>query len=457
MTVQPSRIPNVLRLNRRPISALVVTLFALSCTSTGGIDAAVDAQAVDAASAESGSETVDSGPVIPTCPGEAVDAYVSDPRICVTSFAFDLARPRVMSIAQNGDVFVETNGTITVLFDDDHDGVSSSEERSTWGRYTGLNHAVALDRENTFVYASSETTVVRWSYRRGQRQAMGPAQVVVRNIPRSAHVTRPLMFDRDGLLYVVQGSDGNIDFSPDHSIIRRFRVTADPAAPAQDFATGELFANGLRNEVGLVQTQDGTIWGVENGRDNLSDSRFGGDIHFDNPGEELHRFGAIGKFYGYPFCWTEGLLAPGAGLGTQHADISPQIPMAMQKSEQWCQDVANVARPAATLPAHWAPLGIAEVGPGVFPAEWRGDLIVPAHGSWNRESGQQGRVIARVDVQPDGTTLPATVIVSAADAMGRSMQGQWGTRPVDVRADRDGSFLVTDDAIGQIIRIGYRP
>ncbi len=445
---------------RNATVALGLVAIAISCTSSGVLDSGgVDGAVADVPNVGSGSESgADSGRPIPTCPGEPVDAYVSDPHICVTTFAADLARPRVMAVAQNGDIFVETNGTITVLFDDDGDGVSGTDERATWGRYSGLNHAVALDPSNSFVYASSETTVVRWSYRRGQRQATGAAQVVVRNIPRTAHVTRPIMFDRDGLMYVVNGSDGNIDFSTEHSLIRRFRVTAEPTATAQDFTSGELFAGGLRNEVGLIQARDGTIWGVENGRDNLTDARFGGDIHYDNPGEELHRFGAVGKFYGYPFCWSEGLVMQGGGgVGTEHADLSAQIPGPMQRTDSWCQDVANVGRAATTTPAHWAPLGMAEVGPGVFPAEWRGDLIVASHGSWNREIRQQGRVLARVDVRPDGTVGAPSVIVSGADAMGRSVQGFWGVRPVDVRSDRDGSFLVTDDAQGQILRIGYRP
>jgi glucose/arabinose dehydrogenase len=396
------------------------------------------------------------GRPIPLCAGEAVDGFVSDPHLCVTTYAVDLARPRVMAVAPNGDVFVETNGTITVLFDDDGDGVSGPDERSTWGRYSGLNHGLAIDPSATFVYASSETTVVRWPYRSGQRTAMGAAQVVVRNIPRSAHVTRPLMIDRDGLLYVVHGSDGNIDFSPDHSLIRRFRVSAE--STAVEFAAGELFANGLRNEVALTQTRDGSIWGVENGRDNLTDMRFGGDIHMDNPGEEMHRFGAPGRFFGYPFCWSEGTLAqPQGGSGTQHADLSPQIPPDQQKTEAWCQDTTNVARPVAALPAHWAPLGMAEIGPGVFPAEWLGNLLVTSHGSWNREIRQQGRLIARVQVRADGSTTAPEVIVSAANAAGQSVQGYWAVRPVDIRSDRDGSLLVTDDAQGQILRIGYRP
>ena len=45
---------------------------------------------------------------------------------------------------------------------------------------------------------------------------------------------------------------------------------------------------------------------IENGADNLNRADLGGDIHNDNPGEELNRFPIdnLGKHYGYPFCWT---------------------------------------------------------------------------------------------------------------------------------------------------------
>ena len=50
-----------------------------------------------------------------------------------------------------------------------------------------------------------------------------------------------------------------------------------------DFSLGEVFADGLRNEVGLAFDAHGVLWGVENGADNLVRDDLGGDIHNDNP------------------------------------------------------------------------------------------------------------------------------------------------------------------------------
>ena len=50
-----------------------------------------------------------------------------------------------------------------------------------------------------------------------------------------------------------------------------------------DFSLGEVFADGLRNEVGLAFDAHGVLWGVENGADNLVRDDIGGDVHNDNP------------------------------------------------------------------------------------------------------------------------------------------------------------------------------
>ncbi len=106
----------------------------------------------------------------------------------------------------------------------------------------------------------------------------------------------------DEALYVMVGSAGNVDTQAAERatrlMIRRFAPGALPA----EWPSGEVFATGLRNEAGLTVDRAGRMWGMENGRDDLQDPRFGGDIHVDNPGEELSRFdGPVGAFYGYPW------------------------------------------------------------------------------------------------------------------------------------------------------------
>src|SRR5262249_44283631 len=114
-----------------------------------------------------GSSSQPTSPPPPTsCPRDPEDAWVSDSRLCGCAFARGLGNPRQMAFAPNGGLFVN-NGAVVALFDDDHDGSSSSSERSTFATASGLNHGIAFSPDGTYLYASSQTTVYRWRYTSG--------------------------------------------------------------------------------------------------------------------------------------------------------------------------------------------------------------------------------------------------------------------------------------------------
>src|SRR5262249_40648144 len=75
-------------------------------------------------------------------------------------------------------------------------------------------------------------------------------------------------------LYVSIGSAGNVDAATGttppatRAQIRRYNLAAIPSG-GYDIGAGEVFASGLRNEVGMTLDSQGRLWGVENGRDNL--------------------------------------------------------------------------------------------------------------------------------------------------------------------------------------------
>jgi len=101
----------------------------------------------------------------------------------------------------------------------------------------------------------------------------------------SGHRTRTLAFDSSGRLYVSIGSADNVDEDSFRARIRRFDLN-NVTLPV-DFVDGEVFADGLRNEVGLAFDRHNVLWGVENGADKLYRDDLGGDIHNDNPAEEV--------------------------------------------------------------------------------------------------------------------------------------------------------------------------
>ena len=162
----------------------------------------------------------------PSRPGDPAEAWVSDPGYRVTVFASSLGHARQMAFAPNGDLFIN-NGDVTVVFDDDHSGASGDAERATFATAPGLNHGLALSPDGGYVYASSSTAVYRWRYAAGARRAAGATEVVVSGIPDGGHVTRTLVFDARGRLYVSVGSAGNVDVGSSlqtRAQIRRFAL-----------------------------------------------------------------------------------------------------------------------------------------------------------------------------------------------------------------------------------------
>jgi glucose/arabinose dehydrogenase len=390
-----------------------------------------------------------------TCSGSApLAAYLSDRRLCVQVFAKNLAAARQLAFASNGDLFVN-NGHVTVLWDENRDGASDANERALFADAPGLNHGLAFSRDEKFLYASSDRSVFRWAYAPGQRSAKGAAEVVVQGIPTGGHSTRSLAFDSQGRLYVSVGSASNVDSSAaelaNRSQIRRYVIPAKLPSAGLAYTSGELIARGMRNEVGMFIDQRDRLWGVENGRDSLARADLGGDIHDDNPGEEINLVDGQGaKDYGYPQCFSEYAAKGGRGRGTQWADLS--IDEGLRKSDAYCRDPNRVHPPAAVMPAHWAPLGIIQYTGHALP--FTGDLIIGAHGSWNR-SPATGRVLARAALA-DGKVQSLEVIVGELSGDGTLKQGSWNVRPVDVRQGPDEAIYVSDDQGGRVLKIGYQ-
>src|ERR1700746_1647856 len=107
----------------------------------------------------------------------SIAAYLADPKLQFRVFAEGLGAARQLAVANNGDVFVN-NGKGTVLWDADHDGVSRAGAQALFARASGLNHGLAFDREQRFLYASSDTTVYRFAYAKGAHAARAGAELV---------------------------------------------------------------------------------------------------------------------------------------------------------------------------------------------------------------------------------------------------------------------------------------
>lgn len=369
---------------------------------------------------------------------------------CAWTWASDLSSPRGIVRNELGDILVveQKAGRITLLYDDDGNGVSDTSERVVLTTGNGLNHGIALS--GGYLYASSASTVYRWAYT-GGRQALGAPQTVVTGIPTDGHRTRTLLFDQAGSLYVSVGSQYNVD--PDADRARIVRYPAAGLGSSSTFAQGEGFAIGLRNEVGITLDGQGRLWGVENGSDELSRTDLGGDIHNDNPGEELHLFAQPGAFYGYPYCWTEYALPTGVGMGRGTQWAYPATMDDGTHSDAWCRNVSNVVRPALVMQAHSAPLDIKFYAGAAFPSDMLGSAIVTFHGSWNR-SPATGYKVVRIPFGQDG--MPSGDPTPLLEYSGAGDNGSgWPHRPVGIETGVDGRLFVTSDASGIVIAIGH--
>jgi len=367
------------------------------------------------------------------------------PRGFVASlFAAGLDLPRVVRVAANGDVFVAESGAGRVSVLSAADGAAQAAASAVFAGGLHRPFGIAFyppGPEPRYVYVAETDRVVRFPYRPGDRQAEGPAEIVVPSLPSGrGHWTRDLAFSPDGkTMFVSVGSASNVAegmadappegvaaFAGKHTLGAAWGAEenrADVLAFDPDGKAMRVFATGLRNCAGLtVQQQSGALWCVVNERDALGD---------DLPPDYATSV-KPGTFYGWPWFYIGGHEDP--RLVGRRADLAK-----------------SVAGPDVLIQAHSAPLGIAFYDGAQFPAGYRGDAFVALHGSWNRAK-RTGYKVVRLrfkDGAPTGEYEDFLTGFVADDAC------VWG-RPVDVAVAHDGALLVTDDAGGAIWRVAYQ-
>lgn len=428
--------------------ARVTSVAMLSMAALGCDAAAQDRRAPGARPAVARTQATSSGRCAFPASAAVPEAAVPD-GYCVWALATGLSQPRGLFVTDEGDVLVVERGEsrVVALHDDDGDGVVSDDERSVVAAAPGLNHGLVVHAG--YLYASSASTVFRWRWRPHARQPLRGREVVVRGIPEPGHSTRTLVARGDHL-WVSVGSLSNVDADSRRARVVRYDVRAMPAGGYAWGGSGELWADGLRNEVGLAFDPSGVLWGVQNGVDELHRDDLGGDVHADNPAEELNRLDRPGAFHGYPYCWTEYLLARGRGRGTQWAHS--RFRGDGVHTDAWCRDPSHVTPPAFSMQAHSAPLGLVFYAGSRFPADARGDVFVAFHGSWNRPE-PTGYRVNRIRFR-DGA--PRSIEPFLRHRGAEHTDASWPHRPVNVAIDAIGRLVVTSDRSGFVLVVDHR-
>jgi glucose/arabinose dehydrogenase len=331
----------------------------------------------------------------------------------VTYYASDVPGVRFMAVGPDGAIYATqpSRGRVVRLPDANHDGVADS----TIVVVSGLSQPHGLAFHGGALYVANTDGVVRVAMGPGGAATASP--VYVNHYPAGGgHWTRTIVFGADSAMYVAVGSSCNlcVEQSAERAAVLRFN---------EDGSGKRIYSSGLRNAVGLaVNPRNGALWVSQNERDDLSPN------HEDLPPEEINIL-ADGADYGWPYCYGDRVPSP------EYNDAGR---------------CATTVAPALKMQAHSAPLGLAFLaGASAFPADYRSDVLVAFHGSWNRDT-PTGAKIVRVRVQNEKPVSVEDFITGWQ----RSNGSRWG-RPVDVVVAADGSVLISDDDSGAIYRVSH--
>ena len=333
----------------------------------------------------------------------------------INIFATDFKRPRLLTVAPNGDIFLAETGANQVVILRDPKNTGDAQERVVFA--SGLVRPFGIAFHDDYVYIGNMSSLVRFKYDPKTSQRIGEAEKLL-DLPGGGHDTRNVAITPDGQhVLVAVGSASNI-------------TTGEPPIRAAvticdlDGKNARQYSTGLRNPVGLAINPDtGVPWVTVNERDELGD---------DLPPDYLTSI-KDGGFYGWPYSYIGSNVDP---------RVKPQMP----------DLVAKATIPDVLLGSHVAPLEFTFYSGKQFPASYYGGAFVAEHGSWNRASraGYQIAFVAFKDGQPSADPVPfMTGLVP--DPKGDLVYG----RPVGVTTAPDGSLLVADDGIGVIYRITY--
>ena len=376
---------------------------------------------------------------------------------CAVVVADQVGAPRHLAVAPNGDLFVALagrrsgGGGILALRDTSGDG--KADVQGSIGSDGGTGIALGKGA----LYFATASTVYRYVMRAGSLAALGPPDVIVKNLPTGGHSAKNLALAPDGrTLFVNIGSGSNSCQSNDRSnespgldpcpeLAYRAGVWRfDATKHDQTEADGTRFATGIRNAVGLALAPSGELYATQHGRDQLGQNwpkLFSLEQSAEKPSEEFFKL-AEGNDYGWPYCYHDPELG--------HLVLAPEYG-GDGKTPGRCKEKQE---PQVGFPAHWAPDGLVFYGGTQFPASYRGGAFVAFHGSWNRAPLPQDGY--RVVFVPFKAGKPVGTYEAFADGFWHQNGAGPQHRPVGVAVGPDGSLYITDDAAGRIWRVMYR-
>lgn len=332
---------------------------------------------------------------------------------------------RSMALSPDGTLFVGTGGLsgvykrVYAIRDLNGDGVAD-EVRIIADNLDVPNGVAFKDGD---LYVAELSRILR--FRHIETQLENPKyEVFFAGLPNdSHHGWKFIRFAPDGSLIVPQGAPCNVcEVDKQHAGI--FKISSDGKILS-------TIALGVRNSVGFdFDPRNGDMIFSDNGRDMLGD---------DIPPCEINKIPA-GNWkesrplhYGFPYCHSDNISDPN-----------------YFKSLEKKKTCADFTKPILNLGAHVAPLGVRFYTGTMFPDQYKNQLFIAEHGSWNR-SIPQGYRISMAWSDDSGKSYKYKMFL---EGWLTSDGKKWG-RPVDLEIMKDGSLLISDDEAGVIYRVTY--
>ena len=328
-------------------------------------------------------------------------------------YAENVEGARSMALSPNGTLFVGSRSEGKVYAIPDRNGDNKADEVIVVAEGLDMSNGVAF--LNNSLYVAEISRVIRYNDIETSLENPPDPIVVNADFPSDrSHGWKYIKFGPDGKLYVPVGMPCNVCDKEGEDERYGTIMRMEP-----DGSQLEIFARGIRNTVGFdwdPNTEE--LWFTDNGRDWLGD---------DLPPDELNRAPEPGMHFGFPYCHAGDIPDPEFGK---------------------FRDCSEFTAPEIKLGPHVAALGMTFYTGTMFPEEYRNQIFIAEHGSWNRKDpiGYRISLVKLENGKP----------VSYEPFADGWLQGlaSWG-RPVDVLVMPDGALLISDDKNDAIYRVSY--
>ena len=342
----------------------------------------------------------------------ALDKIKLPPGFKISVYA-EVPNARSLTLSPSGILYVgnRSGDKVYAVLDENKDGKADK----IYTIASGLHTPNGVAFKDGSLYIATISSILRLDSIESKLANPPKPIVVYDKFPTEEHHGwKFIAFGPDGKLYVPVGAPCNVCEKENPIYASITRMNSD--------GTGlEIYARGIRNSVGFSwHPSNGKLWFTENGRDNM-----GNDV----PDDELNTAPKAAMHFGFPYCHQGDVLDPEFGKGKNCSDYTP---------------------PVQKLGPHVAALGMRFYTASAFPAEYKNQIFIAEHGSWNR-SEPIGYRVTLVKLDSTGRSVSYTNFAEGWLQPGGKVLG----RPVDVQVMPDGALLLSDDYAGVVYRITY--